>query len=174
VKFYLSGGMEFKKNLGIGWREWITKELEQRRHEAVDPIKLESPDEKGDPIQYKLTELKKAGKLDEVRETVRRSMFRKDMFAIQMADAIIVYYDESVQRGAGTLSEAWEAFREGRPVYLVTDFPLVQVPAWLIAETSQVFLDFELLLEYIEDHSNIMRDMMIADKVKTDVLGGIY
>jgi hypothetical protein len=177
MKFYLSGGMEYKKNLGANWREWITEELEKRRHDAINPVKLEVAEEEfenDEPIQVRLTRLKNEGKLDEVRRLVRKVLFRKDMFGIQLADAIIVLYDESTRRGAGTLSEAWEAFREGRPVYLVTDFPMEEVPTWLIGETTQIFSDMEELLEYVSDHSFIIRDQMHAQQVASDVLGGLY
>lgn len=176
MKFYLSGGMEFKKKLGMGWREWITTELEKRHHDAINPVKLEMSEEEEEdvPIQVQLTELKLAGKLDDVRKLVRKCLFRKDMFAIQMADAIIVFYDESVQRGAGTLSEAWEAFREGVPIYLVTEFPLEKVPTWLIGESTRMFADFDEFLEYVSEHSHVIRDQMHAKKARDEVLGGIY
>lgn len=177
MKFYLSGGMEYKKNLGKAWRDWLTDELEKHRHDAINPVKLEVAEEEQDhdiPIQTKLTQLKNEGKLDEVRRLVRKVLFRKDMFGIQLADAIIVYYDESVQKGAGTLSEAWEAFREGRPVYLVTDFPMEKVPTWLIGETTAIFNDLEKLLEYVADHSYVIRDQMHAQRIRDEVLGGIY
>lgn len=174
MKFYLSGGMEYKKNLGVGWREWLTGELEKVRHDAVDPVKLESPDENGSPIQNKLTELKLAGKLEEVRGIVRRSLFRKDMFGIQLSDALVVYFDDSVQRGAGTISEAWEAFREGRPIYMVSSMPLEKIPTWLIGETTAIFPDFEKFLEYVGNHSNVIRDMMNAQKISDEVLSGVY
>ena len=112
MKFYLSGGMEYKKNLGANWREWITEELEKRRHDAINPVKLEMVEEELNtdvPIQVRLTQLKNEGKLEEVRRLVRKVLFRKDMFGIQLSDAMILLYDESTRRGAGTLSEAWEA-----------------------------------------------------------------
>ncbi|GAH00041.1 unnamed protein product, partial [marine sediment metagenome] len=139
MKFYLSGGMEYKDDLGMGWREKVTLELENRRHEGVDPVKLEAREDGGALIQNTLTDLKLEHKLDEVRKIVREELFRKDMFAIQFSDAVVVLYDESVQRGAGTLSEAWEAFREGKPIYLVTDFDMERIPTWLIGETAQMF-----------------------------------
>ena len=137
-------------------------------------MKLETPDEHGKPIQAHLTELKIAGKLDDVREICRRSLFRKDIFGIQLAEAMVVYYDEAVQRGAGTLSESWEAFREGKPVYLITDFEVEKIPVWLIAETTAIFSDFEQFLDYVDNHSNVIRDMMNAQKIANEVLGGIY
>lgn len=179
MKFYLSGGMEYKKNLGKAWRDWLTEQLEEHRHDAINPVKLENVEDseardEGFPLQTKLTMLKNEGKLSEVRKIVRDSLFRKDMFAIQLADAIVVLYDESAQKGAGTLSEAWEAFREGVPVYLVTDFPMEDVPTWLIGETTQIFADFEELLEYVKDHSFVIRDQMHARQVAADCLGSIY
>ncbi len=177
MKFYLSGGMEFKNNLGANWREWITEELEKRRHDAINPVKLEMVDDEFDcdvPIQIRLTKLKNEGKLDEVRRLVRKVLFRKDMFGIQLADAIIVLYDESTQKGAGTMSEAWEAFREGRPIYLVTKFDCSELPTWLIGETTQIFYNMEDLLEYVGNHSHVIRDQMNAQQMAKDVLGGLY
>ncbi len=177
MKFYLSGGMEYKKNLGSNWRDWITKELEDRRHDAINPIKLEVQREKTKhhlPFQEYLTLLKKEGKLDEVRELVRKNLFRKDMYAIQEADATIVYYDGSVQKGAGTLSESWESFREGRPIYLVSSFEVKDIPTWLVGETTQIFDDFEDLLEYVSDHSSVIRDKMHSKQLAHDILGGLY
>jgi hypothetical protein len=174
MKFYLSGGMEYKKNLGTGWREWITERLQELDHDGVDPVKLESPDENGDPIQDRLTEMKLAGQLDEVRRIVRRSLFRKDMFAIQLSDAIVILYDESVQRGAGTLSEGWESFREGRPIYIVTDFPLDKIPTWLIGESTEIFEDFEDFLNYVADHNSVVEDIVKAKEARDEVLAGVY
>ena len=34
MKFYLSGGMEYKKNFGMVWREWLTLELEKAQPHA--------------------------------------------------------------------------------------------------------------------------------------------
>ena len=174
MRIYLSGGIEYKRNLGTKWRVWLTERLEEMGHGAIDPIKIEAPDNNGVPVQTRLTELKLQGELQEVRKLVRRLLFRKDMFAIQLSDAIVVYYDESVQRGAGTLSEAWEAFREGRPVYLVTDFPMEKIPTWLIGETTAIFPDFDAFLEYLKDENKILSDVIEARKTRDEVLSGVY
>lgn len=174
MKFYLSGGMEYKNNLGSKWRDWITVQLQEIHHDAIDPVKLESPGENGPPLQTQLTELKLTGRLDDVRAIVRESLFRKDMFGIQLSDAIVVYYDESVQKGAGTLSEAWESFREGRPVYLVTDFPMEKIPTWLIGETTAIFPNFEEFLTYVADHTRVISDVIAAKRIRDEVLAGVY
>ncbi len=175
MNFYLSGGMEFKTNYGKNWRDWITSELKTRHHDTIDPTKLEKVGERDDaPTQHALGIMKQEGKLDEIRDTVRRVLFRKDMFGIQQSDAMILFYDESVQRGAGTLAEAWESFREGRPIYLVTEFSLADIPTWLIGETTAIFPNFDELLEYIGEHSYMVRDQMEAEKIRDEVLGGVY
>ena len=171
---YMSGGMEYKNNLGSDWREWLTKELDSFGYSTIDPVKIEPPDETGKPIQDKLTEMKLEGNLDAIRKITQTSLFRKDMFGIQLSDAIVVLYDESVQRGAGTLSEAWEAFREGRPVYLVTEFPLKEIPTWLIGETTEIFSNFDEFLKYISNHNTIIQDMLNAKKMRQEFLSGIY
>jgi hypothetical protein len=173
LSLYLSGGMEFKKDLGAPWREWLSGELEKINYSSVDPVKLEAP-KKGLPLQCELTKMKMEGELDKVRTTVRETLFRKDMFGIQLSDGIIVLYDESSRRGAGTLSEAWESFREGRPVYVVTEFPPEDIPAWLIGETTEIFGSFEELLMYLKDHDTVIQDIENAQKARDAVLYGIY
>lgn len=174
MRIYLSGGMEFTLDLGIGWREWLTNELKKIGHSALDPTKLEEDKNLSTPLQRYLTDLKLQGQLDKVREIGRMSLFRKDMHAIQLSDFLVVLYDESVQRGAGTLSEAWEAFREGRPVYLVSEFSLDKIPTWLIAETTEVFSGFEDFLSYIQDHDRVSKDIENAKRVRDEVLHGVY
>ncbi len=174
LAMYLSGGMEFKEELGGPWREWLTTEFAKQGIDTIDPVKIEGPSEEGIPIQDALTSLKNKGDLESVRCIVRSALFRKDIFAIQLCDAIIVLYDESAQKGAGTLSEAWEAFREGRPVYLVSSFPMSQIPTWLIGETTIIFKSFQDLLTYTKDHDTLLKDILDARQTAEEVLGGIY
>jgi len=177
MKFYLSGGMEYKEVLGKEWRERVTKRLEELRHDAINPVELEffeEEEEDDEPIQIRLTKMKMDGDINNVRKIVRKTLFRKDMFAIELADATIVLYDESAQHGAGTISEGWESFREGKPIYVVTDFFFDKIPTWLIGESTVIFKNFEDLFGYVKEHSNIIRDIMTAQKVRDEVLGGIY
>lgn len=171
---YMSGGMEYKNNLGREWREWLTEELDSFGYSAIDPVKIEPSDENGNLIQARLMDLKCKGDFAAIRELVQKSLFRKDMFGIQLADMLVVLYDKSVQLGAGTLSEAWESFREGRPVYLVTHFPLEKIPTWLIGETTEIFSNFEDFLSHIKDHDKIVQDMVCAEKMRREFISGIY
>jgi len=172
--FYLSGGMEYKTNLGVKWRTWITGELKEWGHGVVDPTQLEAPENNDERLQYKLGRLKREGRFDEIREIARHSMFRKDIFGIQMCDATIVFYDKAVQRGAGTISEAWESYREGKPVYVVTEFSLTELPSWLIGESVALFTSFEAFFTYIKDESRLLADLLSAREIRREVLMGLY
>lgn len=171
--FYLSGGMEYKTNLGAKWRTWLTSELEKLGQGVVDPVALES-DRSAQPMsQEDLSAWKENGQFDDVRYAVRKYLFRRDIQGLHTADAMVLFYDESVQKGAGTLSEAWEAFREGKPVYLVTEFPFSKIPTWLIGETTAIFASFELLLEYVKNENRVVLDIQNAEKISSEVLAGI-
>lgn len=172
--FYLSGGMEFKTDLGVGWRQWLTSQLEDLNYCTIDPTKIEAPIIKNEPLQRSVTDLKVKGKLDQVRTLVRDRFFRKDIYAIQMSAAMIVYYDLSVQKGAGTLAEAWESFREGKPVYLVSDLPVEDIPSWLIGETTEIFFSFQELIEYLKDRNKVFSDIKLAEEVAKNILGDLY
>jgi len=172
MRFYLSGGMEFKDGLGKGWRETITKALALLGHIAVDPVKEEMED--SEATTYHWAEKKLKEDLDDFRHMVRLKMFRKDMRAIQDTDAVILLYDESVQRGAGTLAEAWEAFREAKPVYVVSSFERRDVPGWLIGESTALFENFAQLLAYVEDHEQLKFDRHVAEFIRDSYLEGIY
>lgn len=174
MMFYLSGGMEYKTNLGAKWRVWITDELKSLGHTTVDPVQLEAPDDNDEHLQHELGKLKLEGDFEKIRGIARRSMFRKDIFGIQMSEAIVVFYDESVQRGAGTISEAWEAFREGKPVYVVTEFPLEKIPTWLIGETMEIFTSFEDFLAYVGNEQQLVADLLKARANAKEVLGELY
>lgn len=172
ITFYLSGGMEFKTNLGSKWRNWLTDELSKLGYGAVDPVKMEV-DDQGRSYQHNLTSWKESGQLDKVRQVVREVLFVKDIHGLRVSDAMILFYDESVQRGAGTLSEAWEAFREGKPVYVVTEFPIMRVPTWLIGETTGIFSSFELLLDYLKNTQLVKDDISAAEVARDKMLASI-
>ncbi|MBD3260995.1 MAG: hypothetical protein GF334_04835 [Candidatus Altiarchaeales archaeon] len=174
ISLYLSGGMEFKKDLGSNWRQWLTDQLAPINMETIDPVKIEPPDEEGAPIQHSITDIKIEGKFDQVRSLVRNIFFRKDMFAIQLSDGMVVYYDESVQKGAGTLAEVWESFREGKPVYLVSELPRAKIPSWLIGETTAIFFNFEELINYLKNKDQVLQDIHNAIEIRNKTFEGIY
>lgn len=172
MKFYLSGGMEYKRGLGKNWRVNLTERLLELGHESLDPVKLELDNAEAANFDWK--ENKQIEDLTLYREMVRKHMFRKDMRAIQEADATILLYDESARLGAGTLAEAWESFREGKPVYVITDFPREEIPGWLIGETTKIFRTPAQVLDYLEDEAAVKQDIKETIAARRRCLGGIY
>ena len=172
---YLAGGMEFKENLGSSWREYVEEGLEKLNYNSFNPINLEGHAcENGEPLQDKVSKLKRRGRLPELRGLVRENFFRKDMEAIKKSDFVILYYDDSVRKGAGSLAEAWETFREGKPLYVMSDIPLKEIPSWLIGESTQIFFTFPKLFSYLDNRQEVLKDMKEA-KVTTNLfLSDIY
>ena len=148
-RVYLSGGMEYADNEGRDWRHtlqaWIESELGwevfnpnhesdiyfQTHHPSVDIRALKSTD----PERYKsiivtLVEL-------DCREIAERS------------ELVLCYWDESAMRGAGTKGELTIAKHFGKPVYMVTTIPLVEIPGWVLACTTRTFSSFPELQSFL-------------------------
>jgi len=172
VKFYLSGGMEYKKGLGKTWRDNITEELSKVDYEVFNPVLQELDDEEAKSYNWK--ENKLLANLDSYRHMVRAKMFVKDMVGIQQSNAVVLLYDESVQRGAGTLAEAWEAFREAKPLYIISQFSRENIPGWLIGESTALFRTISDFIEYVSNKDRVRADVRQAKKVRDQYLGEIY
>lgn len=151
--FYLSGGMQFAQNLGAGWRIIASKRLKEMRYFPLDITELDvaynadhgkplMPAPGEDPIFYKAN--------------MRKHFIDTDLKLIrENSDALIVYYDESARRGAGTVSEAQYAFNLNIPIFLVGDYPDMDsmhkdISGWLLALTTKYFYNFEDLYTYLD------------------------
>lgn len=90
----------------------------------------------------------------ETRKSIIRTHFVDADIALirHHTDAVVVYYDESVRRGAGTTSEVHDAYMAGIPVFLVNGYASIsEVPGWMQAETTKMFASFDDLLRYLAD-----------------------
>lgn len=149
---YLSGGMQFAKNLGAGWREEASKKLKDMKYFPLDITELD--------VAY----LKEHGKMtlpDSTEPIKFKSYMRKHFIETDLklikenSDALIVYYDESARRGAGTVSEAQYAYNMNIPIFLVAEYPTIEelhknVSGWLIALSTAYFKSFEELYDYLK------------------------
>lgn len=172
MRFYLSGGMEFKRGLGKSWRVNLTEKLLEIGHQVFDPVAEEMGDTEAREFDWKGNKL--AANLDQYRHMAREKMFRRDIQGIQLSQAVILLYDESVQKGAGSLAEAWEAFREARPLYIITSFRREDIPGWLIAESTSLFRSPAELLEYLENTEQVQQDIRNARTAAEAYLGEVY
>lgn len=152
--FYLSGGMQFAKALGAGWRIDTSKRLKDMGYFPLDITELDVAylKSEGKPLLIPTDKEQLSYKAH-----MRKHFIDTDLRLIREdSDALIVYYDESARRGAGTVSEAQYASLLNIPIFLVADeYSSIEemhqnVSGWLIALSTKSFVSFEDLYEYLD------------------------
>jgi len=145
---YLSGGIEKAHDNGSLWRIDLSKQLKQQGYFPIDITALDR------------AYTKEHGKLyttfDEDEELRRKANIRKHFVTTDLelikndSDAVILYYDESVRLGAGTISEAQFAYLHDIPVFIVSYWQnwKEEVPGWLHALSTKVFNRFDSCIDY--------------------------
>ena len=150
---YLSGGMEFKGDLGEGWRRLISPTLEELGYTIYDPTANNSAKIEGLSIEefYALKE----NNLDRYKEITRKNIIKADYLDILKSDIVLLYYDESARRGAGTLSEAATAYLLGIPILVVTEYEVKDLPGWLLGEIHAHYKTFKEALNFLSDTEQV-------------------
>jgi len=146
---YLSGGMQFAADLGAGWREGCSKRL---RILGFNPIDIAALDiAYSDAHGHLYRNLVSSDQLLLRKSNIRKHFIDADIKLVRNdSDAVIILYDESVRKGAGTTSEVHEAFMQDIPVYLINSYKdIAEVPGWMQAETTIIFNEFEELYSYL-------------------------
>jgi len=148
-RVYLSGGMEYAPNEGRDWRstlqEWLEREL---RCEVFNP-NAESEKFLGRVLPGIDFRQLKLDNPERFREVVQEIVDLDCREIAEKSDYVICYWDRSAAQGAGTKGEITMARYFGKPVYLVTSFPLQEIPGWVLGCTSRVFPDFETLRDFL-------------------------
>lgn len=151
---YLSGGMQFAKELGAGWRIDTSIKLKEMGYFPLDITELDVAylKSEGKPLLIPTDKEQLSYKAH-----MRKHFIDTDLKLIrENSDALIVYYDESARRGAGTVSEAQYAYNLNIPIFLVADYESIEemhknVSGWLIALTTKCFTSFEDLYKYLNE-----------------------
>lgn len=147
---YLSGGMQHAANLGAGWRISCGQRLKEMGFFPLDITELDNAYANAHGHLYRfLTD----DELLQRKSNIRKQFIDTDINLIRNdSDALIVLYDESVRKGAGTTSEVHEAFMLDIPVFLMNTYgTLDEVPGWMQAETTKIFTEWEDLYSYLEN-----------------------
>ena len=154
---YLSGGMQFAKDLGAGWRVLCSTKLRDMQYFPLDITQLDREyANKFGELLYQKTDISRAVDVAnelQAKSNIRKHFVKADLDLIDRdSDAVIVLYDEAARRGAGTISECQHAYTKGIPVFLVSYFEdWKQVPGWLQALSTRSFHTFEALYAYLEE-----------------------
>lgn len=146
---YLSGGMQHARNLGSGWRKRCSDKL---RSLGFYPLDIAELDIKYTENHGELYRFISDDELLQRKSNIRKHFIETDINLIRNnTDALIVLYDESVRKGAGTTSEIHEAFMLDIPVFLLNTYDaLDEIPGWMQAETTRIFNNWNDLYSYLE------------------------
>lgn len=147
---YLSGGMNARNALGAGWRKECSRRLRLMGYLPLDIAELDIAYSDANEDMFRFTNDEDVTGLS-IKSNVRKHFIDTDIKLIRNdTDAIIILYDEHVRTGAGSISECYEAFVLGMPVFLVNAYPeMKDVPGWLQAETTKIFSTFDELYDYL-------------------------
>jgi hypothetical protein len=68
----------------------------------------------------------------------------------ERSDAVLCYWDEGAARGAGTKGELTVARFFRKPVYLVTEASVQDIPGWVLGCTTRIFGSFADLKTFLK------------------------
>lgn len=149
MRVYLSGGMEYAEGEGLEWRRELQKWLEaDLRHEVFNPnvesnrfFSTHHPN-----VDFRALKRDNVG----LYQTIVRSLVEIDCREIaERTDYVICFWDEGAAKGAGTKGELTMARYFGKPVYLVTSYPLHDLPGWILGCVTKTFGGFEELKRFL-------------------------
>ena len=151
VRVYLSGGMEYADGEGAQWRSELQEWLEGTLSDTVFNPNIES--ERFFSARYPRTDFRKL-KVENVGlyQEILRNLVDIDCKEIaENSDYLICYWDEGAAKGAGTKGELTMARFFGKPVYLVTSFPLHDLPGWVLGCVTKTFRTFGELKIFLSE-----------------------
>lgn len=149
-RVYLSGGMEYADGEGVHWRKEMQEWLEQELKHSVFNPNVES--QKFIDVHCPGIDFRALKKMDLHRyQSIVRSLVEIDCREIaERSDYLVCYWDDGAAKGAGTKGELTMAKYFGKPIYLVTSFPLHDVPGWVLGCTSRIFTSFDELKRFLK------------------------
>jgi hypothetical protein len=160
-KIYLSGGMQYAKNLGGGWRTKCSTRLRKMDFLPLDITALDLSYSKEHGELYSVCDTK-----DDIqrKSDIRKHFVYSDLELIRtQTDALITYYDRSARMGAGTISECQFAYLHDIPNFIVSSYKdwRNEIPGWLYALSTKLFTSFKELYVYLDTlpHGILKRDI---------------
>ena len=149
MRVYLSGGMEYADGEGVNWRKEMQEWLETTLNHSVFNPNVESDmffNTRYPNIDFRLI---KRTNLVLYQEIVRHLVDIDCKEIANHSDYLICYWDDGAVKGAGTKGELTMAKYFGKPVYLVTSFPLHDIPGWVLGCTTKIFPNFDELKQFL-------------------------
>jgi hypothetical protein len=149
ARVYLSGGMEYAANEGRDWRRDLQGWLERELGCSVFNPNVESERFLARRLPGVDFRSLKRREPDRFREVVRDIVGLDCREIAESTDFLICFWDEGAARGAGTKGEITIARHTGKPVYLVTSIPEMDIPGWVLGCTTALFPSFDVLKSFL-------------------------
>ena len=149
MRVYLSGGMEYANGEGSEWRKEMQQWLEAKLDHSVFNPNIES--DRFFRKEYPGLDFRKL-KIDNTSSytNIVRRLVEIDCNEIaHESDYIICLWDEGAAKRAGTKGELTMANFFKKPVYLVTSFPLQDLPGWILGCVTRTFSTFDELKRFL-------------------------
>lgn len=149
MRVYLSGGMEYADDEGVRWRQELQNWLEEKLSYSVFNPNIES--DRFFNSHYPNVNFRqlKNDNLELYQEIVKKLVEIDCNEIANNTDFVICYWEEGAAKGAGTKGELTIAKYFNKPVYLVTSFPLEDIPGWVLGCTTKIFRTFEELKDFL-------------------------
>lgn len=156
IRLYLAGGIDKRANFGeTGYRQLVTKALAK----WSDVVEILNPCfQEGaifDKFQVKKSELDTLKQTDWTKsKQLGEHIVKKDLRLIRRATHVMVYFDDSVNEGAGTLSEMTVIkWLIRRPLLIIKKVPNKDIRTWTTGcfdNTVPEFTSIDEALQWFE------------------------
>jgi len=166
---YLSGGMEYSKDEGVGWRNDITPHLKSLGYRVFNPVI-----EQVRGLGYSVASVKdlKTGDFLEFREIASR-IVDSDLYEVSNSELVVCKIDDSVLKGAGTIGELTLCRYKSIPViaWVTVDGGPSSLPTWLLGCLSRITVHEKEFYSIIPPakHLKIMKDREKEEKVDQSI-----
>jgi nucleoside 2-deoxyribosyltransferase len=149
---YLSGPMEFVADHGIEWRRKFIRLVRETDLDIdfIDPTNKPGGEDMqiGENQDYQVM-LQKKGKFKELKKYVHKYR-HYDLRFVDVSDFLVALIDPSVPQW-GTSNEVYVAEDQQKPIFLICDGGLHNLPRWLfdVIELHQVFQTVEEVVDQL-------------------------
>lgn len=162
---YLSGGIQNNADLGRGFRVRWTENLKKLGYVALDVLALDDwyTERHGKEVFRAPPMDGDMNNVAKFKAGVRGLYILPDIHAVRhFSDAVILQYDDAARQGAGTFSEAHEAYMQRKPLFVLTS-ATERIPGWLVGLSTKVFTLETELYSYLK----ALPDNIFADNQYT-------
>ncbi len=141
MKIYLCGAISHDPDAN-GWRRKMIRELLE--HEFWNPLEKERDIMDSDDLVERFRTVKQHADLGSpiglngLRRIMLEQIIPLDIEGVTWADVLVCRVKRD-KRMWGSICEIYEAYKQNKPVYLITDLKYIEMNAWEIALADEIW-----------------------------------